>query len=255
MDLSGGAKKILRKVPEITVYFWVIKLLSTGMGETTSDFLVHHLNPPIAVALGGIGFAIAILLQFFVRRYIPWVYWLAVSMVAVFGTMAADILHIGLGIPYLVSTILFSVALVIVFAVWYQTEKSLSIHSINSRRREIFYWVTVMTTFSLGTASGDMTATTLHLGYLLSGILFAFIITIPTISYFKFGLNEVGMFWFAYIVTRPLGASFADWIGRSQNLGGLGFGTGWVSLVLTIFIMGFVIYLTITHKDIKTVKT
>jgi len=245
------AAQAIRKVPEVTIYFWIIKLLTTGMGEVTSDYLVHQLNPIIAVALGGIGLAIALVLQFSVRRYIAWIYWLAVVMVAIFGTMAADVLHIGLGIPYLVSTMFFSVALAVTFVVWYINEKTLSIHSIYTRRREMFYWTTVMATFALGTAAGDMTATTMGLGYFSSGVLFAVLFTITALAYWRFGLNEIFAFWVAYILTRPLGASFADWIGRPHNLSGLGLGTGWVSLGLTIMIIGFVGYLTVTRKDIK----
>ena len=244
--------RVLRKVPEVIVYFWIIKLLTTAMGETTSDFLVRHLDPLIAVALGGIGLAAALILQLAVRRYVAWIYWLAVVMVAIFGTMAADVLHVGLGIPYLLSTAFFTVALAVIFLVWYASEKTLSIHSISTRRRELFYWVTVIATFALGTAAGDMTATTLGLGYLSSGVLFAVLIALPALGYWLFGLNEIVAFWLAYIVTRPLGASFADWLGKSQSLGGAGLGTGQVSLGLTILIIGFVSYLTVTRKDIKS---
>lgn len=243
--------RAMRKVPEVTVYFWIIKLLTTAMGEVTSDYLAHQLNPIIAVALGGIGLAVALVLQFSVRRYVAWIYWLTVIMVAIFGTMAADVLHVGLGIPYFVSTAFFTVALAVIFAAWYTSEKTLSIHSINTRRREMFYWATVMATFALGTAAGDMTATTMGLGYFSSGVMFAVFIAVPALAYWLFGLNEIFAFWLAYILTRPLGASFADWIGRSHNLGGLGLGTGSVSLGLTILIVGFVSYLTVTRKDMK----
>jgi uncharacterized membrane-anchored protein len=165
--------KLSRKVPEVLIYFWIIKLLTTGMGETTSDFLVRSIDPVIAVLIGGVGLGIALTLQISTRKYVPWIYWLAVTMVAIFGTMAADILHIGLGIPYIVSTIFFAICLIIVFTTWYKTEKTLSIHSIYTRKRELFYWATVLTTFALGTALGDMTASTLQLGYLNSGILFS----------------------------------------------------------------------------------
>lgn len=241
----------MRKVPELTIYFWIIKLLTTGMGETTSDFFVKSIDPVIAVGIGALGLTMSLVLQFSIKKYVPWIYWLTVSMVAIFGTMAADVLHIGLGVPYLVSTLSFGITLAIIFAVWQKVEKTLSIHSITTRRRELFYWATVMTTFALGTAAGDMTATTLHLGYLYSGILFAFLFAIPAIMYFKFKLSEILTFWFAYIVTRPLGASFADWIGRPKELGGTGFGTGEISLVLAIFIIILVSYLEITHKDSK----
>jgi uncharacterized membrane-anchored protein len=243
--------RAIRKVPEVTIYFWIIKVLTTAQGEATSDYLVHQLNPIIAVARGGIGLAAALILQFSVHRYVAWRYWLAVVMVAVFGTMAADGLHVGLGISYLVSTALFSVALGVIFATWYISEKTLSIHSIYTPRRELFYWATVMATFALGTAAGDLTATTMGLGYFSSGVLFAVLIAVPALAHGRFGLNEILAFWLVYILTRPLGASFADWIGRPQSLSGLGLGQGWVSLGLTIWIVGFVGYLTVTRKDIK----
>ena len=244
------SRKILRKVPELTVYFWIIKLLSTAMGEATSDYLVFHINPYVAVAFGCIGLALSLILQLWVRRYVAWIYWLTVVMVAVFGTMAADILHVVIGIPYLITTTFFSVSLALVFLIWYKVEKTLSIHSINTSRRELFYWATVMATFALGTAAGDMTAATLGLGYLLSGVLFAILFIIPGIGYWKFGWNEIFSFWFAYVITRPLGASFADYFGK-PILGGLGLGDAQVSVVLTLLIIIFVAYLTVTRKDIK----
>jgi uncharacterized membrane-anchored protein len=251
---SPPLRNMLRKVPEVTVYFWIIKLLTTAMGETTSDYLVTHISPMIAVALGGVGLILALVLQFAVRRYVAWIYWLAVVMVAIFGTMAADVLHVGLGIPYYISTAFFMITLAIIFAIWYISERTLSIHSIYTRRRELFYWATVITTFALGTAAGDMSASTLHLGYLASGVLFAVLIAIPAIGYWRFGLNEIFAFWFAYILTRPLGASFADWVGKPRSVGGFGLGTGVVSLVLAILIFGFVGYLAITRKDVKEEK-
>src|SRR5664279_4377324 len=174
---------LLRKVPELTVYFWSIKLLTTAMGEVFSDFLVHQLEPVIAVALGGIGLTVALILQLSVRRYIAWIYWLTVVSVAIFGTMAADVLHIGLGIPYLISTTFFAIALATVFAAWFATERTLSIHRIDTRRRELFYWALVLTTFALGMATGDMTASTLGLGYFASGSLFAGLIALPALGY------------------------------------------------------------------------
>lgn len=239
----------LKKLPEVTVLFWIIKLLTTGMGETTSDYLAHQINPIWAVALGGSGFVVALLIQFSVRRYIPWIYWLAITMVAIFGTMAADAIHVGLGISYPISTAGFSVALSIIFAVWYLSEKTLSIAHIYTFRRELFYWATVLATFALGTAAGDMTASTLGLGYFTSGLLFAVLFALPAIAYWRSGLNEVGAFWLAYILTRPLGASLADWLGQSPDLGGVGFGTGRISLVLAILIVGFVAYLTYSSKN------
>ena len=243
--------RAMKKVPEVTVFFWTIKLFTTGMGETTSDYLAHQFDPIIAVAIGGVALAVALILQFAVRRYIAWIYWLTIVMVAIFGTMAADVLHVGFGVPYIVSTTLFTVALAVIFVAWYVSEKTLSIHSIYTRRRELFYWATVMATFALGTAVGDMTATTLGLGYFSSGILFAVLIAIPALGYWLFGLNEILAFWFAYIVTRPLGASFADWLGKPKSGGGFGLGTGKISLILAILIVALVGYLTVTHKDAK----
>jgi uncharacterized membrane-anchored protein len=172
-------------------------------------------------------------------------------MVAIFGTMAADALHIQLHVPYLVSTVFFASALAVIFVAWYQTEHTLSIHSINTRRRELFYWATVLATFALGTAAGDMTAFTLGLGFFSSIVLFAVLIALPALGYWLFGLNAIFAFWFAYIVTRPLGASIADWLGKSRSLGGLNLGDGVVSFVLAILIIGFVAYLTVTRKDVK----
>ena len=243
--------RAMRKVPEITVLFWIIKLLTTAMGESTSDYLVFQINPYVAVVLGCLGLVVALTLQLLVRRYVPWVYWLAVVMVAVFGTMAADVAHVVLGIPYWVSTVCFASALAIVFAIWYLSEKTLSIHTIYGGRRELFYWATVMATFALGTAAGDMTASTLHLGYFPSFVLFAVLFALPALAYWLFGLNEILAFWFAYVVTRPLGASFADWMGK-PFLGGLGLGDEKVALVLTVLIIGFVGYVTVTRKDRKS---
>jgi uncharacterized membrane-anchored protein len=248
-DTTQLAKLAMRKVPEITIYFWIIKLFTTAVGESTSDYLVFHVNPYFAVILGGIVFLASLILQLLVRRYIPWIYWLAVTMVAIFGTMAADVIHIVLGVPYLHSTIFFAIVLAIIFAVWYASEKTLSIHSINTPRRELFYWAAVLATFALGTAAGDMTAATLGLGYFASGVLFAVLFVIPGLAYRLFGLNWIVAFWFAYIMTRPLGASFADWVAKPY-LGGLGLGDGIVTLVLTILIIGFVAYLTVTRKDV-----
>ena len=239
------------KVPEIVLAFWIAKLLTTALGESTSDYLVYHIDPYLAVALGGIGLAVALALQLTARRYIAWVYWLAVVMVAIFGTMAADVVHIVLRVPYLTSTVFFSGALVAVFVTWYLVEHTLSIHSISTRRRELFYWATVMTTFALGTAAGDMTASTLGLGYLDSALLFAALFALPALGYWLLGLNEIAAFWLAYIVTRPLGASVADWLGKPHSATGLGLGDGPVSLVLALLAIAVVGYLTVTRKDVQ----
>ncbi|WP_251028870.1 hypothetical protein [Bacillus sp. ISL-18] len=236
------SKEMLAKVPEITFYFWITKLLTTGMGEVASDYLFENLNPLISAPLSVLIFVAAMILQFKVRRYIPAVYWLVVIMVSIFGTMAADVVRVGLGIPYIVSTIFFIVALTAVLITWYSKEKTLSVHSIFTRRREIFYWLTVLVTFALGTAAGDMTASSMHLGYLSSGLLFSVLLVIPALGYRFFGFNEIFAFWFAYIMTRPVGASFSDWLAASQAHGGLGIDKGTVSLVLLIIIILLVVF-------------
>ncbi|KPV42315.1 hypothetical protein [Alicyclobacillus ferrooxydans] len=243
--------QLLAKVPEVTLYFWIVKLLTTAMGESTSDYLVSHINPYLAVILGGLGFGAALVLQFTVRKYIAWVYWLLVVMVAIFGTMVADVTHIVLGVPYYASTIAFAVILTVVFTTWYKVEKTLSIHSVYTFRREVFYWAAVLATFATGTATGDMTATTLHLGYLASAILFAVLFLLPAVGYFLLGINEIFAFWFAYVMTRPLGASFADWFGKPKSITGLGYGDGIVVVVLTTLIVVLVAYLSVSRRDVQ----
>ncbi|HUI47792.1 MAG TPA: hypothetical protein VL119_03775 [Acidimicrobiia bacterium] len=239
------------RVPQVTVYFWVLKALSTALGESTSDYLVHKLHPVPAVLLGFSGFLIALALQFSMRRYIVWTYWFAVVMVGIFGTMAADVLHVGLHVPYFASTLLYSVALVLVFVTWERTEHTLSMHSIDTTRREMFYWAAVVVTFALGTAVGDLAAITFNLGYFVSMVVFSAVILVPAVGYWRFNWNPVLSFWFAYVVTRPIGASFADWVGKPTADNGLGWGAGRVSLVLAAAILGLVAFLAVTRKDVQ----
>jgi uncharacterized membrane-anchored protein len=239
------------RVPEVTAYFWIIKGLSTAMGESTSDYLVHALNPVLAVGVGFVAFVAALALQFSRRRYVAWTYWFAVLMVGVFGTMAADVLHVGLGVPYIVSSILYAIVLAAVFVAWQRTEKTLSIHSIDTPRREAFYWAAVVATFAMGTAVGDLTAVTLHLGYFYSMVIFAAAICVPAAGYRWLRWNPILSFWAAYVITRPLGASFADWAGKPVSATGLGWGDGRVALVLTALIACLVGYLAVTRKDVQ----
>ena len=239
------------KVPLITVYFWIIKLLSTAMGEATSDYMVRTIDPVIAVLFGFTGFVIAMVLQFRAKAYNAWIYWLAVVMVAVFGTQAADVLHIKFGVPYVASTAFYAVVLAVIFILWYRTEGTLSIHSIRTPRREVFYWATVLATFAMGTATGDMTAKTLNLGYLASGIWFSIAFAAVAVAHWKFRLNPILAFWVAYVLTRPVGASFADYIAFPHSVGGLGVGHGPVALVLTAMIVILVGYLAVTRKDVE----
>lgn len=244
------------KVPyRITAYFWIIKILTTAMGEALADFMALRYNPVLAGVVGTLVFAVALVLQFRARRYRVWIYWFAVALVAVWGTLAADGLHIKLGVPYAVSSAFFAVCLVVVFVTWYATEHTLSIHSITTPRRELFYWATVLVTFALGTAVGDLTATTLHLGFLTSGLMFTGLICLPALAYWKLGLNPVLAFWIAYVLTRPLGASYADWLGVPHRYGGVGLGRGLVALILSAVIVGFVAYLAVTRKDVQPEET
>jgi len=237
------------KVPSVTGYFWAIKLLTTAMGEAISDYLVHGYNPYVAVIGGFLAFVAAMAIQLRVRTYVPWAYWFAVAMVAVFGTMAADVLHVEFGVPYVASTVLFAISLVVVFATWHRSEETLSIHSINTRRREAFYWAAVLATFAMGTAAGDLAAYTAGLGFLSAGLLFTGLFLLPAVAYRLFRINPILAFWFAYVMTRPLGASFADWLGKSRHAGGLGYGDGPISLVFALLIAGLVAYLTSTGRD------
>ena len=239
------------KVPQITVYFWVIKALSTAMGESTSDYSVHAIDPVIAVLLGFCGFLVSLSLQLWVRRYIAWTYWLAVVGVGVFSTMAADVLHVRFGVAYEVSSVLYAVVLAAVFVSWQGTEKTLSFHTIDTPRREAFYWAAVVATFAMGTALGDLSSITLGMGYFASGLLFAAVIAIPAVGYARLGWNGIFCFWFAYVATRPLGAAFSDWMGKPQSVGGLGWGEGRVVLALTILIFCLVAYVATTRRDVQ----
>ncbi|MBO0687776.1 MAG: hypothetical protein J2P45_31895, partial [Candidatus Dormibacteraeota bacterium] len=196
-------ERLVRKVPAITVFFWIAKVLTTAQGEAISDYLVHTINPYVAVFLGLFGLVVSLVLQLLLRRYVAWAYWFAVVMVAIFGTMAADAAHIELGIPYWMSSAICAIGLTVIFVLWYLSEKTLSIHSIYNRRREIFYWAAVLATFAMGTAVGDLTAYSLRLGFLASGLLFTVVFAVPFAGRRLFGLGEVFAFWFAYIITRP----------------------------------------------------
>jgi len=242
----------LTKVPKIAGSFWLIKLMTTAMGEATSDFLVGKFNPYLAVLIGFIAFVSALVLQFSTKKYVTWIYWLAAAMVSVFGTMAADVLHKQFGVPYILSTLFYGVLLVVIFSLWQKSEGTLSIHSIYTRNRELFYWAVVVTTFALGTATGDLTAITFNLGYFGSAIMFSVIFLLPAIGYWLFRLNAIFAFWFAYVITRPVGASFADWLGKPKTSGGLGYGDGLVALVLSVIIIILVGYTQIAGKDHQT---
>jgi uncharacterized membrane-anchored protein len=248
--LGAQARVAVTKVPEITAWFWIAKVASTGMGEATSDWLYARYGTLTTGAVGAILLVGALALQLRTRQYNTWIYWLAVVAVSVTGTMAADGLHVKIGLKYTETTVLFAVVLAAIFIVWYLTEGTLSIHSITSFRREVFYWATVLATFALGTALGDLTAYTLNIGFFSSALVFLVLIAIPAVAYRWFGMNSVLAFWFAYTITRPLGASIADWLGVPARAGGLDWGRGNVALVMSIPIVIAVVYMAVTHVDV-----
>jgi uncharacterized membrane-anchored protein len=244
------SEPVAAKVPEITLTFWVIKLLTTAGGEATSDYL--SLGSHVTGAAVEIGLlAIGLIWQFRVRRYTAAAYWFLAYAIAIFGTGVSDTMHLVVGIPYAGTTLLWAIVLAGIFTVWYRSERTLSIHSIVTRRREAFYWATVFATFALGTALGDFTATTLGLGYLSSVVLFFVIIMIPAIAWRGFRLNAVVAFWSAYVVTRPLGASVADYVSKARSISGLGFGDGRTALIATVAVAIGVTYLAVTRTDIQ----
>ena len=251
---KGGffPEPVAAKVPEIIFLFWVIKVLTTAGGEATSDYLALDLGSRLVAGCIEAGiFLVALVWQFRTRRYVAAAYWLLAYAIAIFGTGVADAMHLFIGIPYSGTTFLWAVVLALVFWLWYRSERTLSIHSIYTQRREVFYWAVVFATFAEGTALGDWTAVSLHLGYLASGIMFFLIILIPAVGWWRFGLNSVVAFWFAYVITRPLGASFADYFGKPHSLSGAGYGEGTVALITTLIVAVLVGYLAVTKRDIQ----
>ncbi len=241
---------IAAKVPEIILLFWGVKILTTAGGEATSDYLKTLGNIKGGAVEVGV-FVVALIIQFCTRRYQAFSYWLLAYAIAIFGCGVADFLHLDVKIPYAGTTILWAVILVAIFVIWHHNEGTLSIHSITTQRREAYYWSTVFATFALGTALGDFTANSLGLGYLASGVLFGVVILIPALAWWKFGLNEIAAFWMSYVVTRPLGASFADYISKPPQMSGIGFGDGPTALVFTLAVIVLVAYLAIARPDIQ----
>ncbi len=244
-------RQLANKVPEITIFFWVIKILCTTVGETFADYINVNLNLGLSVTsivMSGALIA-SLIVQIRSKRYVAGTYWLAVVLLSVVGTLITDNLTDNLGFPLTASTAVFSVALTATFIGWYKSEKTLSIHSIRTRKRELFYWVTILFTFALGTAVGDLLAEKLSLGYLVSTGLFALVIAAVAAAHYRFKFNAIVTFWIAYILTRPLGASFGDYLSQPTDSGGLGLGTTGTSLIFLALILALVIYLTITRKD------
>jgi len=245
-------KNVLNRVPEVTIFFWIIKVLATTVGETAADFLNVNLNLGLTVTsyvMGGL-LIIALFVQFvFIKKYVPASYWIAVVLMSIVGTLITDNLVDNLGVPLETTTILFSLALAIVFVLWYYSEKTLSVHTIYTAKRELFYWAAILFTFALGTASGDLLAEGLALGYGTSAVIFLVVIGLIAAAHFYLKLDAILAFWLAYILTRPLGASIGDLLSQAPADGGLGLGTVGTTAIFLTAILGLVIYLSVTKKD------
>lgn len=237
----------LNRVPNVTVDFWLIKLMAVTMGETAADYLAVNLGFGLTVTslIMTAVLVVALVIQFAQKRYVPWAYWLAVVLISVVGTLVTDNLVDNFGVRLETTTIVFSVLLAATFAVWYASERTLSIHTIVTTRREIYYWLAILFTFSLGTAAGDLVAERFDMGYLVTGLMFGGVIVAIAIAYYCLRLNAILAFWLAYILTRPLGASFGDLLSQPVEYGGLGFGTTFTSILFLGCIIALVLYMTL----------
>ncbi|MDB4947817.1 MAG: hypothetical protein JWM27_466 [Gemmatimonadetes bacterium] len=250
---AGAGRQMLNKVPEITLYFWIIKVLCTTVGETFADFLNMNLHLGLTITtylMGGL-LVVTLVFEFRARRYIPGLYWLAVVLLSIVGTLITDNLTDNFGVALVTTTVVFSVLLALTFAAWYATEKTLSVHTIQTTRREAFYWAAILFTFALGTAAGDLVAEQMHIGYLLSAVMFGALIACVAVAHLRFRLNAILSFWIAYILTRPLGASIGDYLSQPRKEGGLGLGTVGTSALFLVTILALVVYLSITRKDVS----
>jgi uncharacterized membrane-anchored protein len=247
---------MLNKVPEVTLWFWIIKVLATTVGETAADYLNDTLGFGLTNTTYVTGALLVALLalQFRARRYVPAVYWASIVVISVFGTLITDNLTDARGVALTTTTPLFAVILAGVFGAWYLSERTLSIHSIVTTRREAFYWTAILFTFALGTAAGDLVAEKAALGYGVSVLIFAAVIAIITVAHLGFRLNAVLAFWLAYVTTRPLGASIGDLLSQTTHDGGLGLGTTGTSLIFLAVILALVTFLTITRRDVTEVR-
>ncbi|MFZ2843110.1 hypothetical protein [Psychrobacter sp.] len=244
---------MLNKVPEIILIFWLIKMMSTTVGETAADFMIFNfkLGLPITSLIMTALFLIVLVIQLKAKEYIPWKYWLTVVFVSILGTLITDNMTDNLGIPLAYSTIGFSVVLAVVFAIWYAREKTLSIHHIDTFPRELYYWVAILATFALGTAAGDWFAEGLNIGYQNSTLIFAGGIALIAAGFYALRLNSVLCFWLAYILTRPLGAALGDWLSQPVKNGGLELGVTSISVVFLLMIVGLVGYETFKKRSLK----
>ncbi len=243
---------LLIKVPVvITIYFWTIKVLATTVGETGADFLIFNVHVGLTLTSVIMGALLAVILyaQARAKTYVPWLYWVTVVLISIVGTLITDNITDNLGVSLETTTLAFSIALLVTFALWYLSERSLSIHSIHTTRRELFYWLAILFTFALGTAAGDLAAESAAIGYGWSALAFGAAIVAVTVAYFALKLDAVVAFWLAYILTRPLGASLGDYLTQSPDDGGLGLGTVVTTAIFLAAILSLVAYLTISRAD------
>ncbi|MFE2427621.1 hypothetical protein ACFXJ5_12840 [Streptomyces sp. NPDC059373] len=250
------SRQMLNKVPEVTLYFWVIKILCTTVGETAADLLNDNLGFGLTNTslIMSVLLVVTLVFQFRAKAYVPGLYWFAVVLISVVGTLVSDNLTDNLGVSLTVTTPVFAVLLAISFTAWYASERTLSIHSIRTVRREGFYWLAILFTFALGTSAGDLTAERLNLGYWVSALLFGALIAAVTAAHYWFKLGAVLAFWIAYVLTRPLGASIGDYLSQAKADGGLGLGTIGTSMIFLVTILALVIYLTVTRRDVIEVE-
>ena len=252
MEISqdNNENLLLNKVPEVTIFFWIVKIMATTVGETAADFLNFNLGFGLtgtSLFMGAL-LAVALFLQIREKRYVPWIYWVSVVLISVFGTLVTDNLVDNLDVPLQTTTLVFTLALIATFAVWHLSEKTLSIHTIYTLRRELFYWAAILFTFALGTAAGDLVSETMSLGYLTAALIFGSLIGAIALLYYHLKLNATPAFWLAYILTRPLGASCGDLLSQSVSDGGLALGTVGTSLSFLAVILGLVTYMTVRER-------
>jgi len=252
IKLDNNRVAMLNKVPEVTIFFWLVKMMSTTVGETAADFLTYnlHMGLVITTAITGLLFLGTLFLQLKTKQYVPWVYWSTVVMISVLGTLITDDLVDNFGVALQTTTIVFSLALLITFALWYASEKTLSIHSINTSKRELYYWTAILFTFALGTSAGDQVAESMDVGYALSGMIFSALIGLSALAYYVLNANAVLIFWVAYILTRPFGASFGDYLSQPAENGGLALGTTSTSILFIFVITLLVAYMTLRQKKV-----
>ena len=249
---TSNVRRMLNKIPEITIFFWIIKVLSTTVGETGADLIDETFNIGLdgLTLIFGTILVVTLVFQFKSKKYTPVIYWLTVVLISIVGTLITDDLTDNYEVPLEISTAIFTILLAVTFAVWYKKEKTLSIHAVNTTKREAYYWIAILFTFSLGTAAGDLLSESMEFGYLVSIAIFSMLIAAVAIGRFGFKIHTVAAFWIAYVLTRPLGASIGDYLSQDLKSGGLELGAEITSIIFLATILATVVYLSVTKKDV-----